>query len=240
MSSVQKEAKQAKRSYRLPPETGIAVVVLILLIMGSLATPNFLTVSNMAVLLLNGAVIGLPCLGRTFVLLTGGIDLACGSVVAMTCVFGAVLMQYLGLHWIPAAVIVLGIGALVGIVSDIIELVVVSSEEEELLEIADRIVFRHGDHLMLEHPEPWIHQFGMLGVRSIAFHAEAVSDVKSAASSIRAAGCLAYISFRPETPVSRISHLLPKADGILLLTAPPGGGEFNPAALERLRHLPRE
>jgi Ribulose-phosphate 3 epimerase family len=46
-------------------------------------------------------------------------------------------------------------------------------------------------HLMVEVPEPWIHQFATLGVRSIAFHAEAVSDVRGAASSIRAAGCLA-------------------------------------------------
>ena len=95
-------------------------------------------------------------------------------------------------------------------------------------------------HLMLEHPEPWIHQFGRLGVRSIAFHAEAVSDVRSAASSIRAAGRLAYVSFLPETPVARILQLLSEADGILLLTAPPGGGPFNPEALERLRHLPKE
>ena len=95
-------------------------------------------------------------------------------------------------------------------------------------------------HLMLERPEPWIHQFTKLDVRSIAFHAEAVSDVRSAASSIRAAGCLAYIAFRPETPVARISQLLPEADGILLLTAPPGGGAFNPEALARLQYLPRE
>lgn len=120
MSSVQAEAKNAKRSRRLPSETGIAVVVLILLCAGSLATPDFLTVSNMEVLLLNGAVIGFLCLGQTFVLLTGGIDLSCGSVVAMTCVLGAVIMQYLHIPWILASVMVLGIGALVGVVSGII------------------------------------------------------------------------------------------------------------------------
>jgi ribulose-phosphate 3-epimerase len=68
-------------------------------------------------------------------------------------------------------------------------------------------------HLMLEYPEPWIHQFAFLGVRSIAFHSEAVCDVRSAVSAIRAAGCLAYIAFLPEAPVARISQLqcLPKA-----------------------------
>jgi ribose transport system permease protein len=57
MSSVQAEAKKAKRPFKLPPETGIAVVVLILLCVGSLMTPDFLTVSNMEVLLLNGFLI---------------------------------------------------------------------------------------------------------------------------------------------------------------------------------------
>lgn len=95
-------------------------------------------------------------------------------------------------------------------------------------------------HLMLERPEPWIHRFAILGVRSIAFHAEAVGDVKSVASSIRAAGCLAYIAFLPETPVARISQLVPVADGVLLLTAPPGGGAFNLEALARLQSLPKE
>jgi ribulose-phosphate 3-epimerase len=94
-------------------------------------------------------------------------------------------------------------------------------------------------HLMLEYPEPWIHQFAFLGVRSIAFHSEAVCDVRSAVSAIRAAGCLAYIAFLPEAPVARISQLLPEADGILLLTAPPGGGAFNAQALARLQCLPK-
>ena len=120
MNSVQAGTKQIKRTYRLPTETGIAVVLLVLLVAGSLATPNFLTVSNMAILLLNGAVIGFLCLGQTFVLLTGGIDLSCGSIVAMTCVLAAVLMQYAGIPWPVASVMVLGIGALVGAVNGII------------------------------------------------------------------------------------------------------------------------
>ena len=120
VNAVQAERQDIKRSYRLPTETGIAVVLLLLLGAGSLAAPNFLTVSNMAILLLNGAVIGFLCLGQTFVLLTGGIDLSCGSVVAMTCVLAAVLMQYLGIPWPLASLMVLAIGAFVGAVNGLI------------------------------------------------------------------------------------------------------------------------
>jgi ribose transport system permease protein len=104
----------AKRSIKLPAETGIALVLLAVLLAGYAATPNFLTVSNILILLLNGAVIGFLCVGQTFVLLTGGIDLSCGSIVAMTCVLAALLMQSLGLPWPAAVVLTLLAGALAG------------------------------------------------------------------------------------------------------------------------------
>ncbi|HEV7317469.1 MAG TPA: ABC transporter permease [Ensifer sp.] len=102
------------KGIRIPAEAGIAFVLLIVMIAGSLASPNFLTLSNLFVLLLNGAVIGFLCLGQSFVLFTGGIDLSCGSVVAMTCVLAAVFIETLGLPWPVAAVLVLAVGALAG------------------------------------------------------------------------------------------------------------------------------
>lgn len=105
---------------RLPSEAGIAFVLLVVLISGALASPNFFTMSNILILLLNGAVIGFLCLGQSFVLFTGGIDLSCGSIVAMTCVLAAVLIQTVGLPWPLACIIVLGIGALAGAVNGLI------------------------------------------------------------------------------------------------------------------------
>jgi len=103
-----------KKRFRLPTETGILAVLILLLFLGSLANENFLTVSNMKILLLNGAVIAFLCLGQTFVLLTGGIDLSCGSVVAMTCVLAAVLIEYAGVPWPIASMMILGVGLSVG------------------------------------------------------------------------------------------------------------------------------
>lgn len=93
------------RKMTIPAESGIAAVLLVVLVAGYLATPNFLTVSNILILLLNGAVIGFLCLGQTFVLLTGGIDLSCGSVTALTCVLAALLMETVGLDWQSAVVL---------------------------------------------------------------------------------------------------------------------------------------
>lgn len=101
---------------KLPQEAGIALVLLVVVLGGWLATPNFLTLSNFKILLLNGAVIGFLCLGQTFVLLTGGIDLACGSITALTCVLAALLMS-LGVPWQVAALISLAAGVLAGAIS---------------------------------------------------------------------------------------------------------------------------
>ncbi len=109
-----------RRKFRLPAEMGIAFVLLVVVIIGALASPNFLTVSNIMVLLLNGSVIGFLCLGQTFVLLTGGIDLSGGSVVAMSCVLVALLMQSLGLPWPVAVLGGLMIGAFTGMVNGFI------------------------------------------------------------------------------------------------------------------------
>jgi ribose transport system permease protein len=100
----------------LPEESGIAFVLLVVILGGAFATPNFLTLSNFKILLLNGAVIGFLCLGQTFVLLTGGIDLSCGAITALTCVLAAMLMN-LGIPWHVAALLSLAAGALVGLVS---------------------------------------------------------------------------------------------------------------------------
>ena len=117
MSEMTHVLSTKKQGLRIPSEAGIAFVLLVVLVAGALASPNFMTMSNMFVLLLNGAVIGFLCLGQSFVLFTGGIDLSCGSIVAMTCVIAAVLIQTLGIPWPIASVLVLGVGALAGAVN---------------------------------------------------------------------------------------------------------------------------
>jgi ribulose-phosphate 3-epimerase len=94
-------------------------------------------------------------------------------------------------------------------------------------------------HLMVERPESWAVRFAALGARLVAFHLEAVSDVVATANAIRAEGALAYVALLPDTPTSRVPNLRGAFDGLLLLTAPPGGGSFNQAAFSRIESLPK-
>lgn len=102
------------RVKRLPEEMGILAILAVVALAFALLSPNFATVGNMQVLLLNGAVIAFLALGQTFVLLTGGIDLSAGSNVALTGVIAAVVMSH-GAPWWMAVLIALVTGTLTGV-----------------------------------------------------------------------------------------------------------------------------
>lgn len=93
-------------------------------------------------------------------------------------------------------------------------------------------------HLMIDRPLAWAPRFAAMGVRSVAFHVETEDDAPAVAAAIRRAGAEAFAALRPETPVGRIGPLLDQVDGVLLLTAPAGGGPFDPAALEKAFAVP--
>lgn len=93
-------------------------------------------------------------------------------------------------------------------------------------------------HLMIEQPERWASRFAGCGVRSVAFHLEATPDAAALAAAIRAAGARAYVALLPETEPAAVGPIVSAIDGILLLTAPAGGGAFIDAAFERIGRVP--
>lgn len=101
---------------RVPNEIGIAAVVVLVAIVLSVLSPNFRTLENAQVLLLNGAVIAFLALGQTFVLLTGGIDLSTGSNIALTGMIAA-LATSAGLPWYVAVLAAVAVGLAVGAIN---------------------------------------------------------------------------------------------------------------------------
>ncbi|MFS0853825.1 ABC transporter permease [Microbacterium sp. 179-I 3D4 NHS] len=93
--------------------------LVVLFIFFSLASPNFLTWSNISGVLLSTAVIGILALGTTFVIITGGIDLSLGTGMALCAVMTGVFITNMGL---PIVVGVLGgivTGILMGLVNGV-------------------------------------------------------------------------------------------------------------------------
>ena len=75
----------------------------------SLSTASFLSTANLMAILVATSLIALVACGQTFVIITGGIDLSSGSVVALAGIVTAMAMQ----AHVPVALAVV-IGVLVG------------------------------------------------------------------------------------------------------------------------------
>lgn len=66
--------------------------LVVLVVFFSIASPNFMQTSNIIGILLSTSVIGILALGATFIIITGGIDLSVGTVMALSSVMTGVIV----------------------------------------------------------------------------------------------------------------------------------------------------
>ena len=91
-----------------------ALLTLVLLVLGfALASPSFLSVNNTLTVLLQTSVIGLLGIGMTMVIITGGIDLSVGSVLALSGVITGMSVKA-GVPVVPAMTLGIVAGGLCG------------------------------------------------------------------------------------------------------------------------------
>ena len=94
---------------------GALVAVLVLGALLTVASPYFLTAGNLSNILVQGSVIALLAGGQTFVILTGGVDLAVGALTALAGAIAGHLMIKMGVNPYAAIAVALAIGAAVGV-----------------------------------------------------------------------------------------------------------------------------
>jgi ribose transport system permease protein len=94
---------------------GALVAVLVLGALLTIASPYFLTTGNLSNILVQASVIALLAGGQTFVILTGGVDLAVGALTALAGAIAGHLMIKLGVNPYAAILAALAIGAAVGV-----------------------------------------------------------------------------------------------------------------------------
>jgi ribose transport system permease protein len=104
------------RSVALEYSSWILLVALV--IVGASVSPLFFTVGNFIDILYQSSIIGVMAIGQFFVILTGGIDLGVGSVLALSAVVGGLGVVAGGtILGIAASLVVCGVfGALTGAV----------------------------------------------------------------------------------------------------------------------------
>lgn len=78
------------------------IALLIIVVYGTLFVPHFMSVANFKAILFQYSIIGFLALGQLLVIITGGIDLSQGSLLAFTSIVAAVLMAQIGL--VPAVI----------------------------------------------------------------------------------------------------------------------------------------
>lgn len=100
-------------SRNLPFLTTLTIFVVAYLLC-VLQYPSILSTRVMGNLLTDNAFLGIAAVGMTFVILSGGIDLSIGSVIAFTSVFVAVMVGTYNIHPLLAFAIVLAVSTLFG------------------------------------------------------------------------------------------------------------------------------
>ncbi|QUX93426.1 ABC transporter [Marinomonas sp. A3A] len=94
-----KDSQGAKKTKRIPPEVSILLVLVGISIMFEILGWMFIgqsflmNMSRLQIIVLQVSVIGIIAIGVTMVIITGGIDLSSGSVVAMSAMIAATFAQ---------------------------------------------------------------------------------------------------------------------------------------------------
>lgn len=101
-------------------QTGILWAFALLCLVMAISQPAFLTTSNIINILKQISINGILAIGLTTVLLSGGIDLSVGSVVAVSCVASAYFANIdYSMPLIIPFLVAIGIGLLFGLLNGI-------------------------------------------------------------------------------------------------------------------------
>ncbi len=100
-------------SHREIPTLAAGAILLLLFVVGAIRYEHFGTAANVANLFGDYAFVAVAAVGATFVILSGGIDLSVGSLVAFTAVLVAHLVD-LGWHPLAAGLVGVAAGTLAG------------------------------------------------------------------------------------------------------------------------------
>ena len=92
------------------------MIIAAFLVIMPFATPYFLQMKNMMNILQNISLQGITAIGMTMVIITGGIDISVGGVMAFSVWVSASLMKS-GLNWGFACLVALGIAAVCGAIN---------------------------------------------------------------------------------------------------------------------------
>ncbi|RXZ84011.1 sugar ABC transporter permease [Paenibacillaceae bacterium] len=112
-NATERRLQWFKMDVRAYAMIGALVVIWILF---SLLNDNFITARNLSNLFLQMSVTSVLAIGMVLVIVSGGIDLSVGSIVGLTGGVAAILNVWYDWNTIPVLVVVVALGALIGLI----------------------------------------------------------------------------------------------------------------------------
>lgn len=119
MIAVQKQAGEGRDWRAFFQRYGLIASLALLMLGLTLATDRFLTGDNLLNVLRQASINGIISIGMMMVILTRGIDLSVGSVLALSTIIAADLLQG-GTHFVVAIVLCIAIGGVLGLVNGLL------------------------------------------------------------------------------------------------------------------------
>ena len=105
------------KRFLLSNEFGLIVLIVVFAIIFSSVSPMFLSKFSLYALGRTSAVNIMIGFSMMIVIVTGGLNLAVGAIGVCAAMAGGWLMQVVGLHWLPAIIGGLGVGAALGAIN---------------------------------------------------------------------------------------------------------------------------
>lgn len=107
MSTTTIDSRKSRIGAQTIRDYALWVVLLLLVVIFSIANPNFLTAENLLNVARQVSLIGIAAVGMTFVMIAGGIDLSIGALLGLCAVLAAFVMVNLALPiWVAVLVAV--------------------------------------------------------------------------------------------------------------------------------------
>ncbi len=116
-NNFEKDNGTLKKIILLTNRLGVFIIFLLIVLILSISTSRFMTISNIINILRQAAIMSIVATGLTFVMVGGGIDLSVGSVVGVSsAVLGTLVVGFKVNVWL-AILIVLIVGLIIGLIN---------------------------------------------------------------------------------------------------------------------------
>jgi len=112
-----KQLKMQETARKMIKKSGLLLIFIALIVLASVLSPKFLTYKNLFNIFRQISIVGVLSVGMTFVIISNGIDLSVGSVLALSCVLVPLVAPKVGNNIFLVCLICLIVGALMGTVT---------------------------------------------------------------------------------------------------------------------------